>query len=220
MLPQFPYPVDMTIALAEGRRVARKRETRRALHDAALRLFIERGFQETTVADIARAAGVAPRTFFGYFPTKEAALYGPLEDLIELLESRLSANAVPPDALDTFREWVAEDVLSSGELEPFGSAAFRELATNSDGVAAYGLQYKDRVATALAQGLRTQWGYSAQDSMPEAAAGAVVTGLTSSMPVGTHLSGIDCTPPSSTELLANVDRALAFARAGIAAVRP
>src|SRR4051812_12741597 len=110
----------MSAAIAEGRRETRKRETRRALHDCALRLFIERGVHETKVSDIARAAGVAPRTFFGYYPTKEAALYGPLEDLIAQLESRLGASEYSPDALSTFRAWVTEDVLTSGELEPFG----------------------------------------------------------------------------------------------------
>ena len=210
----------MSLAIAEGRRETRKRETRRALHDCALRLFIERGVHETKVSDIARAAGVAPRTFFGYYATKEAALYGPLEDLIGKLESRLGDSELSPDALATFRAWVTEDVLTSGELEPFASEEFRELATASDGIAAYGLKYKDRVATALAEGLRAQYRYSPQDSMPEAAAAAVVAGLTAQMPVGAHVSEVDCVAPDPKELMANVDRALAFARAGLGAVTP
>ena len=208
----------METLATEGRRETRKRETRRALHDAALRLAMENGFQATTVAEISAAAGVSPRTFFGYYASKEAALYGPLEDLIAILESRLTTRNPPPDALDTFREWVVEDLLASGELEPFGSDAFGELATGSDVVAAYGLQYRDRVAGALADGLRRRLGSAPGDTIPDAAAAAVVAGLTAQMPIGTHVMEIDCVAPSPDQLMLDVDRALAFARAGLAAV--
>jgi len=49
--------------------------TRRALVDAALELFADRGYDATTTGAIAEAAGVSPRTFFRYFPTKESVLF-------------------------------------------------------------------------------------------------------------------------------------------------
>lgn len=48
--------------------------TRRRLQESALRLFSERGFDEVTVDEIARDAGVSHMTFFRNFPTKEAVV--------------------------------------------------------------------------------------------------------------------------------------------------
>jgi AcrR family transcriptional regulator len=45
--------------------------TRETIRKNALRLFLERGFDETTISDIASAAEVSPMTIFRYFPTKE-----------------------------------------------------------------------------------------------------------------------------------------------------
>ena len=54
-----------------GRRERKKLRTRALIQREALRLFLEKGFEATTIEEIAEAADIAPSTFFNYFPTKE-----------------------------------------------------------------------------------------------------------------------------------------------------
>src|SRR5437868_12473955 len=64
--------------------------TRAALVAAALDLFGERGFTATTVEEIAARADVATRTFFRYFPTKEAVLFHNMEEKLTKLRAQLA----------------------------------------------------------------------------------------------------------------------------------
>lgn len=58
-----------------SRRATHKQRTREAIAAAGMRLFLERGFEAVTVADIATAADVAPRTFHRYFPDRDELLF-------------------------------------------------------------------------------------------------------------------------------------------------
>ena len=71
-----------TTAVVESLRERKKSATRRAIEDAAWELFCQRGYAATSVDDIAERAGIAPRTFFRYFPSKADVLYGEVDDAI------------------------------------------------------------------------------------------------------------------------------------------
>src|SRR5919197_1129588 len=63
-----------------GLREFKKQRTRQLIADTALRLFVERGFERVTVAEVAEAAGVSEKTVFNYFPTKEDLFFDEVEE--------------------------------------------------------------------------------------------------------------------------------------------
>ena len=81
-----------------GLRERKKQQTRQLIADTARRLFAERGFEAVTVAEVARAANVAEKTVFNYFPTKEELFYSRLEafeeELLEAVRERARGESI------------------------------------------------------------------------------------------------------------------------------
>jgi AcrR family transcriptional regulator len=81
-------------------RAAKKAATKHAIQDHALRLFVEKGYEATTVDEIAAAAGVSHMTFFRYFPRKEEVVeYDEYDPLLEDLIAARPASEPPITAL-------------------------------------------------------------------------------------------------------------------------
>jgi len=123
------------------------------LEQAALELYIERGFEQTTVAEIARRAGLTERTFFRHFADKREVLFAGSSALQELLVSTVAGapdSAAPIDA-------VAAAVAAAGavlqERREYSRRRQAVIAANA------GLQERELIklaslASALAEALR------------------------------------------------------------------
>lgn len=114
-IPKFGGTVPGMVGLRERK----KQRTRRALIEAALRLFDEKGFEETTLAEIAAEAEVSTRTFFSYFASKEDVLFfdgaSRIARAIEMISSREPGERVADLLLRLVRaslQWASDDDFS------------------------------------------------------------------------------------------------------------
>ncbi len=96
------------VARPRGLRERKKARTRASIADAAMLLFVERGFDQVTVAEIAHAAEVSVATVFNYFPTKEDLFFDRQDEVVSQL---------------------ADAVRGRRRAEPFVDACRRELLT-------------------------------------------------------------------------------------------
>jgi AcrR family transcriptional regulator len=86
-----------------GLRERKKERTRRELVEAAMDLFRERGYEETTVDDIAAVVDVSARTFFRYFDSKEAVLFAGWRESLTALEALLMNRPADESLMDSVR---------------------------------------------------------------------------------------------------------------------
>jgi mycofactocin system transcriptional regulator len=101
--------------VAEASRSGRRPSTSHdALEVVAFRLFGERGFDETSIDDIAAAAGIGRRTFFRYYPTKADVVWGQFGTQLDGMRAWLAA--VPDDL--PLMEAVHQSVIEFNRLAP------------------------------------------------------------------------------------------------------
>jgi AcrR family transcriptional regulator len=103
-----------------------RERTRRAVRDElaqlAKELFVEKGYDETTIDDLAAAAGMSKRTFFRYFASKEELVFGKYEILGEQLAEDLAARPTDEPLWTSLRQAFGR-VVEYCESEALGSTA-------------------------------------------------------------------------------------------------
>jgi AcrR family transcriptional regulator len=194
---------------ATGLRERKKRETREALARAGLELFAERGYDETTLAEIAEAAGVSTRTIFAYFPSKEDILFSTMQAMLEELARALAERPAGTDALSALREFILSSAHGKTELDHKLGRAIACDATLSSHMRARISQVQDVLAAAIADDL----GVGPDDLRPQVAAAS----LTAAFEVLEQHDRAPWKEPTPEEIAAAIDPIISFVRAGLQA---
>ena len=163
-----------------GLRELKKEQTRQLIADTAWRLFSNRGFDQVTVAEIAREAQVAEATVFNYFASKEDLFYWPLEAFGARLVETVGARPPGESAIAAFRRALLADGGLLAEAERGAAQAAQRLRTvnrviaGSPALRAREQQASNRTAEALAALLAADGGVPESDPIPLVVANALL----------------------------------------------
>ena len=113
-----PVKTDSVDKESSDRRQRRGTETRERLFHAAVRLFAEKGFAETTVEDITNAADVGKGTFFNYFPSKEHILIAFSDMQLGKLERFVEAARSSKETMRAFFRTMSQQMTSEPAKKP------------------------------------------------------------------------------------------------------
>src|ERR1700733_13232999 len=139
------------------RRQRRSAETRERLFRAALRLFAEQGFAETTVEDITNAADVGKGTFFNYFPSKEHILIAFSDMQLSKLQATVDQMRARPEPMRSFFRAMTLRMTEEPSKSPDVVRALLQANLSSSSVRSVMLERRAR-----AEGLLTQLGQIGQ----------------------------------------------------------
>jgi AcrR family transcriptional regulator len=165
------------MATPPGLRERKKQRTRQLLSDTARRLFSERGFEQVSVAEIAREADVSEMTVFNYFPSKEDLVFSGLETFEDQLLTAIRDRPPGQTVIAAFGEFILEprgllatnDAAAAGEL-----IAVTRMIAASPTLLAREQQIFARYTDTLAHLIAIETGSRADDPRPYVVANALI----------------------------------------------
>jgi AcrR family transcriptional regulator len=214
--------------------VRKQQLVRDAIYDAAIELFAVKGFDETTVEEVAQAAGVSRRSFFRYFASKDDLLAQNVVNFGSVLAATITACSQALTPLETVRETVLS-VLKQSVAQPRTRQIIEISQRSASARQAHHsrmMDVEDMVAAAFAGRLKST---SKDDMKPRLLAGLTLSVMnvaiiswfrgeyqdlsTAARQVFAHLARISCDPTGTTESREDVVTARRAARRKSAQVK-
>lgn len=153
-----PLPVGAKFAVSPGLRQRKQQQTRERLKRAAMALFLERGFEATTIDDIAAAADMSRRSFFHYFASKEDVVAAWQEDAAAALVAEILARPADETMLTAAENAIATAIK---RIDPTEAAAMSRLKRDNPALQARDQLKYEKLERALADGLAQRSGRKA-----------------------------------------------------------
>ena len=150
-----PLPANAESPESPGLRQRKQQETRERLKRAAIALFLERGFEATTIDDIATAADMSRRSFFHYFASKEDVVAAWQEDAAAALVTEILARPADESMLTAAENAIAAAIK---RIDPTEAAAMSRLKRDNPALHARDQLKYEKLERALAEGLTQRSG--------------------------------------------------------------
>lgn len=193
-----------------GLRERKKQQTREKIVRCALTLFAERGFDATTIADIAEAADIAPRTFFGYFPSKEDVVFHDFDEICAGFALRIRERPSGTTAFEAMRGWIVDLIQEAGD-DPFGEHR-RCLITDTPSLEAHERANTGRFHELLVEGVAVDLDVAPDSLRANMVAAAAIAALES-------LRALKDDESAPDQAIAVMDEVLLFLQGGLDALR-
>jgi AcrR family transcriptional regulator len=204
------YRRRMTSSDGRTRRERRRERTRAAVVDAAIDLFETRGYDATTVADIAEAADIGTRTFFDYFASKDELLFPEVDARVLAMIDAIATRTPDDRPADVLLRALGRVVDSGQDLTARSTRLRMHLIQTVSAVRGRALQLQLDAQREIARHLLTAY----PDELDEITAGALVGAFVGAVN-GAVQALIDAGGPASTETLQ-----AAMGRAAAVALKP
>jgi AcrR family transcriptional regulator len=170
-------------ASAEGLRERKKRLMRQLISDTATMMFLERGFEEVRVAEVAAACDVSEKTVYNYFPTKESLILDREEDMTTDIRRALGPDGPRLSPVDAVVGLITREVTELVEPweEDHGQPPdlgllhrFMDLLEQTPSLRAAHRDMMDRLVEVAARAMAARAGVDPDDPEPQIAAGALL----------------------------------------------
>lgn len=190
---------------AAGLRERKKLKTRATIQKEALRLFLSKGYEETTIEDIAEAVEISPSTFFNYFPSKEAVVFQ--DDLDPLIIAAFNAVPASVNPIAAMRTAMREIL---GKMSRADNALVREriaLVTSTPELRAAMINEFTQLIDDIAEPIAHRVGRKSTDFAVRNMAGAILGVLIAAF--------FAAAEDPQSDLLEEMDRSMAHLEAGL-----
>jgi AcrR family transcriptional regulator len=167
----------------EGLRERKKRLMRQLISDTATMMFVERGFDEVRVSEVAAACEVSEKTIYNYFPTKESLILDREEAMAQAIRRTLGPGGAPISPIDSAVRLITDQVsqLYDSWDSRHGGAPdmslihrFYELFERTPALRAAHGDMMERLTEVTAQAMASRAGVDPDDPEPQIAAAAVI----------------------------------------------
>jgi AcrR family transcriptional regulator len=205
--------LDAPTLAKPGLRERKKQQTREKIAQVALQLFAERGYDHTTLAEIAETADVSPRTIFAYFESKEEILFCDERSFHLELQQALEQRPAGATTVDALREFLA------GIGPPDEAAMLRKrILRDSDALRLAGRARAAWLEELIAKSIARDLGDVGPDDLRPVLIAASVTAAFSAVRDRLYESG-PADPISHEDALQILDDVVEFLRGGLEALQ-